>query len=193
MTMTRNNTVWGKNLTDDQGKGIRLVPPQTSYLSSYAAASREFEAEKPGRNKQPVIYNAAWQDAMLYKFRKEHLGLAFEPAIVPQSTYWLARDDEYIGTGNIRHWLLPHLMLYGGHIGYSIRKSRRGQGFGGLLLGLLLHKARERGLPTALIMCDSDNIASRRIIEKNGGQLHDIINIELNDKPRTMCRYLAET
>jgi predicted acetyltransferase len=38
---------------------------------------------------------------------------------------------------------------------------------------LALEKAREIGLRRVLITCDATNIASRKIIEANGGQLQD--------------------
>ena len=43
------------------------------------------------------------------------------------------------------------------------------QGYGTAILGLVLPKARERGLACVLITCDADNIASRRSIEQHGG------------------------
>lgn len=36
----------------------------------------------------------------------------------------------------------------------------------------MLEKARDHELARVLVTCDSDNIASARIIEKNGGKLH---------------------
>ena len=66
---------------------------------------------------------------------------------------------------------MPHLEKEGGHIGYDIRPSERRKGYGTVLLALTLKKAQELGLHEVLVTCDSDNVDSVRIIEKNGGEL----------------------
>lgn len=174
-------------------RGLKLVAPGAEYMADYVTACREFAADGRVNSGKSHNYDADWQAWLLHNFKRDHLGLGLKPSFVPQSTFWLVRGDTYLGTGNIRHWLAPHLLLYGGHIGYSIRAAWRGQGLGTYLLGLLLPKARTFNIATALIMCDDSNIASSKIIEKNGGHLHSVINIELDGKPRTMRRYLAAT
>jgi predicted acetyltransferase len=37
------------------------------------------------------------------------------------------------------------------------------------MLAMVLEKAEERGIDRVLITCDDDNLASVRVIEKNGG------------------------
>jgi predicted acetyltransferase len=37
------------------------------------------------------------------------------------------------------------------------------------MLGLVLDKARRRGMKRVLLTCDTDNAASARVIQKNGG------------------------
>lgn len=94
------------------------------------------------------------------------------PDWVPGSTFWLvASDGRVLGTSRLRHWLVPHLEREGGHIGYDVRPSARGQGYGTLLLALTLEQARELGLDEVLVTCDAGNVASARVIEKNGGRL----------------------
>lgn len=93
------------------------------------------------------------------------------PNRVPASTFWLvAADGRIVGTSRLRHWLVPHLEVEGGHIGYDVRPSERKQGYGTVLLALTLEKARDLGLAEVLVTCDRDNVASVRVIEKNGGR-----------------------
>jgi len=93
---------------------------------------------------------------------------------VPGTTYWLIRDGKTIvAQSNLRHRLTPSLERVGGHIGYATRPSERRKGYGTLLCALTLQKARELGLKRVLITCDADNLASARIIEKNGGRLEN--------------------
>ena len=67
--------------------------------------------------------------------------------------------------------LTPALEDYGGHISYVIRPQYRRQGHGTRLLSLTLRKAQDRGLDRVLLTTDIGNIASRRVIEDNGGAL----------------------
>jgi predicted acetyltransferase len=93
------------------------------------------------------------------------------PDWVPSSTFWLVTDQNRVaGTSRLRHWLVPHLEVEGGHIGYDVRPSERSRGYGTVLLALTLEKARDLGLGEVLVTCDRDNVASVRVIEKNGGR-----------------------
>jgi len=71
----------------------------------------------------------------------------------------------------VRQQLTEHLLQIGGHIGYDIRPSKWGKGYGNKILALGLQKAKEMGIEKVRITCDVDNVASRKIIEKNGGVL----------------------
>lgn len=84
---------------------------------------------------------------------------------------WVTDDDpeQVIGFLALRHSLNDFLLEEGGHIGYSIRPARRGQGHAARALGLALDRAAELGIERALVTCDDDNEASRRTIERNGG------------------------
>jgi predicted acetyltransferase len=93
------------------------------------------------------------------------------PDWVPGSTFWLVTEEgRVVGTSRLRYWLVPHLEVEGGHIGYDVRPSARRRGYGTALLSLTLGKARDLGLEEVLVTCDADNVASVRIIEGNGGQ-----------------------
>ena len=111
---------------------------------------------------------AAFRQRLLKEEQQEH-----QPAgLVPQTTFWLVRNSATIvGESRLRHYLNDHLELEGGHIGYAIRPSERHKGHGTLILQLSLAKAREIGLSRVLLTCDKHNLASARIIQKNGGEL----------------------
>jgi len=105
---------------------------------------------------------------------------------IPVSAFWLVRNNNVIlGTSRLRHKLTDHLRNIGGHIGYNIRPSERRKGYGTLILKLTLQKARELGLRRVLITCDEDNVASIKIIERNGGELKDVyVSKELKQPTR---------
>lgn len=106
--------------------------------------------------------------------RSESNGQDLRQDHVPMTTLWLINDkNEICGLSRLRHYLIPHLEKEGGHIGYVVPPSKRKMGYGTVLLGLMLVRASEFGLDRVLVTCDSDNIPSARIIEKNGGVLEN--------------------
>ncbi len=98
---------------------------------------------------------------------------------VPFSLHWLCDGDLFIGEASIRHQLDARLMQEGGHIGYGIRPSHRGQGYGKRILALSLLECRRLGIERVLVTCLDSNIPSARIIEANGGQLENVIELAL--------------
>lgn len=62
---------------------------------------------------------------------------------------------------------------FANHIYYEIEKEQRGRGLGQKILELGLLEARKIDLKEVILVCDEDNRASQKIIEKNGGQLVD--------------------
>ncbi len=95
-----------------------------------------------------------------------------DPGKVPQLDFFLLRDGATIlGWSGLRLWLTPDLEDIGGHIGYRIRPTERRKGYGTRLLAMTLIEARKFGLRDVLLTCDSDNAGSRRVIERNGGEL----------------------
>ena len=81
-----------------------------------------------------------------------------------------------LGFLNLRLRLNDYLLENGGHIGYSIRPSQRGKGYGKEQLRLGLAEARKQGLERVLITCDEDNEASRRTILSAGGVYENTID-----------------
>ncbi|WP_100444478.1 GNAT family N-acetyltransferase [Glycomyces xiaoerkulensis] len=92
---------------------------------------------------------------------------------VPMSVYWWVEGDRYLGRISIRHRLNQQLSDIGGHIGYDMRPSARRRGHATAMLAAALPRAAELGIDRALITCDRDNVASRKVIERNGGVYED--------------------
>ena len=73
------------------------------------------------------------------------------------STLYLSFDqDELIGMIDIRHYLNHNLEMYGGHIGYSIRPSKRRLGYGTKQLELALLKCKELNIEVRVLQIESD-------------------------------------
>lgn len=86
---------------------------------------------------------------------------------------WWISGDEYLGRISIRHRLTTSLREIGGHIGYDIRPSARQRGYATAMLAAALPVAHSLRIDPALLTCDEDNLASRKVIEANGGMLED--------------------
>lgn len=91
-----------------------------------------------------------------------------------QEAFYLCYDGpDLVGVLNLKFTLTPFLLNYGGHIGYAVRPSRQGQGLATQMLRQSMDIARGMGMEKLLLVCDDDNIASEKVILKNGGQYED--------------------
>lgn len=155
---------------------MQLVKPTKQYEHSWKEALREFEDEGMSGfwnvPERPTDLDAYIQRTEAFS-RGEHLPGSW-PA---NTTYWLIDDGEVVGHTNVRHALTDVFEKRGGHIGYYIRPTARGKGYGTKILELALVKARdELGVEKILITCDDANLPSCRVVERNGGVLGDVID-----------------
>lgn len=105
-------------------------------------------------------------------------GIELPPGYVPQTIYWLYIDSKPVGVGKFRHYLNDFLREHGGHIGYCIRPTERGKGYGTIILKEVLKKAKDKTVDEALITCNAANTLSRKVIERNNGKLENITDGE---------------
>lgn len=85
---------------------------------------------------------------------------------------------------------------YGGHISYSTSPKYRKEGYRTIACHLLIKKCLEYNLDEIMIMCDANNIASQKIIEKNFGSLKDKIKYKgkiANWHGQIHYRYIVNT
>lgn len=101
-------------------------------------------------------------------------GIGLADWMVPQTLYWLYVDGVPVGIGKLRHRLTERLREEGGHCGYAIRPSRRGQGYGKLLLKLMLDKARELQIDRLLLTVANHNTPSIHVALANGGVIEKV-------------------
>jgi RimJ/RimL family protein N-acetyltransferase len=150
---------------DATAKTPRLVAPAVDFHASFLDALAEYHAE--GRHLElPADLLADPCEFARYvaalRADVDHpgepvryvaaLGGASEPkpwpdGYVPQSTYWWAAGGEYLGRLALRHRLTPHM------------------------LAAALPIAAALGIEFAHLDCDDEDVASRRVIERNGGML----------------------
>lgn len=85
--------------------------------------------------------------------------------------YILYVDNRPVGEIGIRTSLNDFWMNKGSQIYYKIRISDRNRGYGTKILELALDECKKIGMEKVRINCDDTNLASRKVVEKNGGIL----------------------
>ena len=160
-----------------------LVWPARPYLASYVAALATGWSSDNVRGKVAADEHLRRIDENAEAFLaslvdREARG---DPVVLPDGSTarrlpgyvrWMW-DGEYCGSIGLR-WqpgteaLPPHCL---GHIGYSVVPWKHRRGYATSALRQTLPAAREEGLRFVEITTDPDNVASRRVIEANGGVL----------------------
>ena len=99
------------------------------------------------------------------------------PDYANQTTYILVDDAGHVyGMSCLRHSLKSNLINIGGHVGYAIRPSERGKGYGILQLRLILEKALELCIKDVLVTCRENNIGSKKTMEKCVGHPDTLVD-----------------
>jgi len=106
-------------------------------------------------------------------FAKQSRGEDLPEGWVPGTTRFLVHEGRMLGVFNLRHGLTESLLRFGGHVGYSVRPSERCKGYGARLLESAKQLACDMGLDRILVTCDTENVASAKVILKCGGVLED--------------------
>lgn len=108
-------------------------------------------------------------DEFLQTVEKNKHQELIKPGYSSQTSFGVFDNERLVGAFNLRHELKGNLINHGGNIGYLVRPSERQKGYGTILLKCALKKAKEIGLAKVLVSCRKENIASSKMIEKNGG------------------------
>ena len=151
-------------------ESIRLLEPTQEFRNEFLTMLDELH--QTGETLSSAELARTDFGAYVCHLHEQLHGRDLPAGYVPVSTFWLVKGNQIIlGESQLRHSLTPALETYWGHIGYRIRPSQRRKGYGTLILKLTLDKARELGIQRVRVTADTDNIASTRIIERNGGTL----------------------
>ena len=151
---------------------IKLISPTLEYGEDIMAFRREILESNDGENSFAgcgSLRGCTSIEEWLEVLNQYEQGVDGK---VPSNTYLAIRlsDNRIVGIIDFRHHINhPILGLWGGHIGYSVRPSERGQGYAKEMLRQDLEICRAFGLDKVLVTCARDNIASEKTILANGG------------------------
>ena len=156
---------------------LRLILPMPEHKEMIMAYKREFLENGDSMDGTAGLRNAETYEEWYKSFCNNLKEETVEDGLVPATTYMAISNDDnsLIGMIDIRHRLNNYLLNFGGHIGYSIRKSKRQQGYATEMLSLALIECLKLNIKEVLITCDKENIASAKTIIKNGGILENEI------------------
>jgi predicted acetyltransferase len=147
-----------------------LIQPTTALKTSFLEGLREFQDEGLAWH---ANHDLAAIESNFDDYIKKLCAPTYHHPVhhVPQTVMWGTWKNEFAGLISIRHTLNDDLKIMGGHIGYDTRPLFRGKGIATLMLKAALPIAKQIGLTRVLLTCNDDNIASIKVIEKNGGLL----------------------
>lgn len=150
---------------------MKLVQPTKAWKAQAISFKQEFfdygEAVIDGSDlwDQMDSYEE-WLCALEKNSNKE----TCDPNWVVSHTWFGVIEHEIVGIIDFRPCLNQKLQNIG-HIGYSVRPTKRRQGYAKAMLGMVLNIAKETGNTQVTISCLHDNIASAKTIKALGGQL----------------------
>ncbi|WP_323369054.1 GNAT family N-acetyltransferase, partial [Streptomyces alkaliterrae] len=176
-----------------QGGGMpQLTTPTARVRTSFLKAMREFADENDAWfNGNSMIseeirrYGDVWEEPEGFAGYVADVVAAADPATerpagwVPATVLWYVEGDEWLGRLAIRHAYTPHLLEYGGIVGYEVRPSARRRGHATAMLRAALPVAARLGFERVLVTCDHDNTGSRKVIEACGGVFDDQRGVKL--------------
>lgn len=158
---------------------IALAAPSVDLFDSWAATVAEFgggHVDGAGLELGTVPDRAACEAFVEKAELYGRPGAQLPDGHVPCDYFWITDDGEVVGFIAFRRELNDWLRNRGGHIGYSVRASRRREGIARAALGLVLDRAREQGYDRVMLTCDDQNVGSYRTIEGAGGVLQDTVD-----------------
>jgi|GEM_PF-1892804 len=179
---------------------LRLVLPDSAYLSSYLEALEEgyrpFVRLTVDSNIIRKIKEDPTDHFELLNYQGGSTsfsdGIAFER--VPSMHYWLveAETKTFIGALDCRFGLNERLRLIGGHIGYNVRPTMRRKGMATAMVKLSFPKFLARGIQRVLISCGDRNLGSIKVIEGCGGVLEDKVPNPFPEEGALARRYWVD-
>jgi len=116
------------------------------------------------------------------------------PGVVPQTTFWLVRDEKtLLGFSRLRHRMADTLLEKGGQISVEIRPSERGKGYEDALLRLTLAQAAAMGLSEVRLTCAEEDTETAARIEAAGGEWVETRTLRRSSRQIRLYRLVTQS
>ena len=160
-------------------KMLRLIKRCPEYVSGYKDYCSEIYSNQKAlsyfRPTNPDYIDEDWFLRTKDWYDKKEKGLIEGQPV--SFHYWAIDDGKFIGEFQLRTEFTEKVLNDIGSIGYAVKVSEWGKGYGAEILRLGLEIAREKGMEKVLLNINENNVASIKVCEKAGGKLQDTINI----------------
>jgi len=152
---------------------MQLIPASSTIPKGLEAMLSELADGEAGFSGSTFYVNQLSLAEYLQECIDISQGRNMPEGYVPQTTYWMISNDAVVGTVRVRHHLNDFLRTMGGHIGYYVKPSARGNGYAAQALKLALPELAKLGQDKALITVSPDNLASIKTVLSSGGVCTD--------------------
>ena len=138
-----------------------LIHPDINFLESFRELLTDQSANGQRRISDP-------------EFDASHLEMVKHIESLDHTHYWWVDENVVVGRIRLRDATTGDFYESHGDIGYDMSPRFQNRGYATAMLKAVIEIARKQQRNHLLITCKTSNIASRRVIEKNGGILRDI-------------------
>ncbi len=154
---------------------LQLIRRCPEYVSGYREYCRELYDNQIVyfRPTNPASIDDNWFFRTKPWYDKKEKGLIEGQAI--SFHYWAIDEGKFIGEFQLRTQFTEKVLTDIGSIGYAVRVSEQGKGYGTEILRQGLRLAKEHGMESVLFTINEENAASIHVCEKLGGKLQDTI------------------
>ena len=157
---------------------LRLIPRCKEYVAGYKAYCQElYDAGVVYfRPTDPKCIDEGWFERTKPLYEAKEKG-----QVEGQPTsfhYWAVDGDKFVGEFQLRTDFPKKVLLDIGSIGYAVRVSEWGKGYGAEILRQGLALAKQKGMDKVLLTINEDNTRSIRLCEKASGVLADTIEAD---------------
>ena len=155
---------------------LQLIKRCPEFVSGY----REFCQESYDNNviyfrpTKPESIDEEWWIRTKDWYDKKEQGLIEGQS--PSFHFWAVDGDKFIGEFQLRTEFTEKVLTDIGSIGYAVRASEWGKGYGTEILRQGLAIAKELGMEKVLFTINEKNPRSIHVCEKLGGKLEDTID-----------------
>lgn len=160
---------------------LELLRPTLTMKDMYMDYAAEWESKQA--TMVPSVSNLlglSYEEWLEERMRDEEADYVKVKGLVPSDLFFYVDSDTktILGTVLVRHELNEELLNKGGHIEFGIRPSKRSKGFGKKLLDEALKIVDTIGMKEAIVTCDKNSPASKKVIKANGGVLENEVMVE---------------
>lgn len=165
---------------------VKLILPSIEHKDEIMNYRKKFVENQDSLDGTSYLINHTNFEEWLSSINNNSPKETVREGSVPATTFIaVSQEGSLVGMISIRHQLNDYLFHFGGHVGYSVRKSVRRKEFATEMLAMALIECKKLNINRVLITCDKNNLASAKTILNNGG----ILENELLEGKKIKQRY----